>query len=123
MFIFGDHEDFADDDAADEDVATIDDDDGDEAGFSLKCENADAVGRNGDEGLGEERGNVPAGRPVAQRSGSRHRVASRNKITTSTTTTTHNRSNTRNMSTAPPHHTRCDRFGYTKSGFALMESS
>ena len=24
---------------------------------------------------------------------------------------------------APPHHTRCDQFGYTKSGFALMESS
>ena len=24
---------------------------------------------------------------------------------------------------APPHHTRCDRFGYTKSGFAFMESS
>ena len=24
---------------------------------------------------------------------------------------------------APPHHTRCDQFGYTKSGFAFTESS
>lgn len=47
---FGDH-DFADDDAAD-----------DEAYVALKCENADAAGSDGDEGLGDERGNVPTGR-------------------------------------------------------------
>ena len=57
---FGDHEEFADDDAADEDVATADDDDY-EAGCSFKCENADAVGSDGDEGLGVERGRVPTG--------------------------------------------------------------
>ena len=48
---FGDHV-FADDDAADdEDAATADADDG-EAYFPWKCENAGAVGSDGDEGLG-----------------------------------------------------------------------
>ena len=61
---FGGHDfadqDVADDDAANEDVATAGDDD-DEAGLSLKCENHDAVGSDGGEGLGVGGGKVPRG--------------------------------------------------------------
>ena len=66
----------------------------------MKCEKVGAAGSDGDEGLGDERGNGSTGRSDE----SRHIIASRNKTTTtSTTTTTNNLTNTRNMSRSSPH--------------------